>query len=34
MDGAYTPQKMEVDAGEKFMAILSSLPFDPPVKQG
>ena len=34
MDGAYTPQKKEVDAGEKFMAILSSLPFDPPVKQG
>lgn len=34
MDGAYTPQKMEVDAGENFITLLSSLPFDPPVKQG
>lgn len=34
MDGAYTPQKMEVDAGENFMSLLASLPFDPPVKSG
>ena len=34
MDGAYTPQKMEVDAGENFITLLSSLPFEPPVKQG
>lgn len=34
MDGAYTPQKMELDAGENFMSLLASLPFDPPVKSG
>lgn len=34
MDGAYTPQKMEVDAGENFITLLASLPFEPPVKQG
>lgn len=34
MDGAYSPQKMEVDAGENFITLLSSLPFEPPVKQG
>ena len=34
MDGAYTPQKMEVDAGENFITLLSYLPFEPPVKQG
>ncbi len=34
MDGAYTPQKMEVDAGENFITLLSSMPFEPPVKQG
>ena len=34
MDGAYAPQKMEVDAGENFRTLLASLPFEPPVKQG
>lgn len=34
MDGAYTPQKMEVDAGENFMSLLAALPYDPPVKSG
>lgn len=34
MDGAYAPEKMKVDAGENFMILLASLPFDPPVKSG
>lgn len=34
MDGAYMPQKMEVDAGESFMSLLAALPFDPPVRSG
>lgn len=34
MDGAYAPEKMEVDAGENFMSLLAALPYDPPVKSG
>lgn len=34
MDGAYTPQKMEVDAGENFMSLLNALPFEHPVSRG
>lgn len=34
MDGAYEPQKVEVDAGESFMGLLAALPFDPPVRSG
>lgn len=34
MDGAYAPEKMEVDAGENFMNLLAALPYDPPVKSG
>lgn len=34
MDGAYTPQKMEVDAGENFMSLLNALPYEHPVHRG